>query len=448
MSIKVKLFAIAKDEAVYLSTWIHHHLFFGFDEIEVWINNTSDNSEDIIKKISSKNPCIKYTIADEFLEDCKLNNKLFQVEAYKFVFNSSKELGFDYLMFLDIDEYFIPSNFTSSVKDLIERQNEFDSLSLQWYFEAPNVNKPTFSQDISQTISICQNQHVKSILNLRKVPSFISIHNSNFPQGTYVLYDGSIFSESDCKIQFNRSKVSFEYFSKNKGVINDYFIYHSAFRSQLEYAVSLMRGRSHVNDDSSFKVNREGFVQESLSHKPLIFKINDFDYISYLRSYYDFIISNKIIDLIDEAREHLLNRYFRLISMDYCKFEENKGIFKGLTLDFFKKLNARFGVRFHIDRLIYSNEQLTLNGWCIDGYSDIPKSIKIVVDENIVSPKRMIFIKRLDVVQKIDKNAKISCGFHCYYDLEDIFLPEKIQIKFIFEDYEHLATIPVVIEDS
>jgi len=44
---KVKLVAIAKDEAPYIPQWIYHHLSIGIDLIEIHINNTTDNSLNI-----------------------------------------------------------------------------------------------------------------------------------------------------------------------------------------------------------------------------------------------------------------------------------------------------------------------------------------------------------------------------------------------------------------
>lgn len=47
MAMKVKLVAIAKDEAAYLPDWIFHHLYFGFDSIDIYVNNTTDNTYDL-----------------------------------------------------------------------------------------------------------------------------------------------------------------------------------------------------------------------------------------------------------------------------------------------------------------------------------------------------------------------------------------------------------------
>ena len=50
MKAKVKLVAIAKNEAAYLPQWIHHHFSIGFNEIEIFINDTTDNSVARVRK--------------------------------------------------------------------------------------------------------------------------------------------------------------------------------------------------------------------------------------------------------------------------------------------------------------------------------------------------------------------------------------------------------------
>lgn len=50
--VKVKLVAVAKDESAYLAEWCAHHLYFGFDEITVYLNRTTDNSCDVLSRLS------------------------------------------------------------------------------------------------------------------------------------------------------------------------------------------------------------------------------------------------------------------------------------------------------------------------------------------------------------------------------------------------------------
>ena len=68
--IRIKLAAIAKDEAAYIPLWVYHHLRFGFDSIDVWINASNDNSIKILEKIKEKNHIkINFFDADDFLKN-------------------------------------------------------------------------------------------------------------------------------------------------------------------------------------------------------------------------------------------------------------------------------------------------------------------------------------------------------------------------------------------
>lgn len=46
---KIKLIAIAKDEAAYLPEWIHYHLSVGFDSISVLTNGITDNTDKVLE---------------------------------------------------------------------------------------------------------------------------------------------------------------------------------------------------------------------------------------------------------------------------------------------------------------------------------------------------------------------------------------------------------------
>lgn len=76
--IRIKIFAIAKDEAAYIPQWVHHHFYFGFDEIEIWLNNIEDNSIEVCKRLSNTYENFKYKVADDILEECKKREFIFK----------------------------------------------------------------------------------------------------------------------------------------------------------------------------------------------------------------------------------------------------------------------------------------------------------------------------------------------------------------------------------
>ena len=80
--IKIKLVAIAKNEAAYLPQWIFHHLRLGVDSIDVYINGSSDNSVEISRIINSFEPRFKFYESDKYVEKCIKEGKKFQKYIY------------------------------------------------------------------------------------------------------------------------------------------------------------------------------------------------------------------------------------------------------------------------------------------------------------------------------------------------------------------------------
>jgi hypothetical protein len=51
MEPRILLAGIAKNEAAYLPEWIFYHLNIGIDVIRVYVNNTDDNTLQILDKL-------------------------------------------------------------------------------------------------------------------------------------------------------------------------------------------------------------------------------------------------------------------------------------------------------------------------------------------------------------------------------------------------------------
>jgi len=136
--VRIKVAAIAKDEGAYIPEWIFHHLHFKFDAIEIWVNDTTDSSIEILNRICVNNSNVKYHIADELLLFCQKNKLPFQIEAYKKIFYKSIEEGFTHLIFLDLDELWMPRDFKTGIIECLESYGEFDAVSFQWHLDSPN----------------------------------------------------------------------------------------------------------------------------------------------------------------------------------------------------------------------------------------------------------------------------------------------------------------------
>ena len=128
---KIKLVAIAKDEAAYLPEWIFHHLYFGFHEIEILITRTTDNTKDLLSKIIDKFPQVSFRKVDWI--DTTPPSHFIQYIAYAESYNrASNDNSLSHLCFLDIDELWVPSDFKSSISDIVKQALPFDTLSFHW----------------------------------------------------------------------------------------------------------------------------------------------------------------------------------------------------------------------------------------------------------------------------------------------------------------------------
>lgn len=115
---KVKLTGIVKDDAAYIAEWAFHHLYFGFDELELLIVNSSDSTIPIIQKISEVFPQVKIVRQDSLLH--KPNST--------FDFAQTSNVG--YSLLLNADEFWVPSDFKSSVSEFIPTRIQPHSFKL------------------------------------------------------------------------------------------------------------------------------------------------------------------------------------------------------------------------------------------------------------------------------------------------------------------------------
>ena len=182
---RVKLVAIARNEGAYLPEWIFHHLYFGFSEIDIYVNNSTDNSLEL-KSLLGQYPVNIYD-ADEVFKDKSSSP---QILIYKRALKDASQT-FDALMFLDIDEFWIPSNFSDTILSVCHSLPSFDTVSFQWKNKLEK--KEEFSRAIEREMEVDHREQVKTLfktyLNIRE----LNPHNTSdafvnriFEDGTYL----------------------------------------------------------------------------------------------------------------------------------------------------------------------------------------------------------------------------------------------------------------------
>ena len=298
----VKLVGIASNEAAYIPSWVFHHFRIGVDLIEIYINNTEDNSLKICRKIKKSNPFFKFIKADHLLNSAIKEGKSFQLAAYNRSLERSRR-GKDnatHILTLDLDEYLIPSNLKNNLKQLLRQCSSFDAISFLWYSDDFNHKNPPFQFHIKATSKVYRLDHVKTLARISENVQSCNHHNFYFKRGKEPLIGlgglQNIKLSDQINTTSNCSKVNKSFLHTLDSYSTEpWFVLHRIYRSEEEYLASLCRGRKHNNDNRPLKVNRWGLAPYPW-HKSdpitLSFKQKDFD--NYLQGFRRFVTQSGV----------------------------------------------------------------------------------------------------------------------------------------------------------
>jgi len=250
---KIKLIAIAKDESAYLTEWIHHHFYFGVDAIQIAINNTTDSSVSLLEKLSQDLP-VSYSIEDEL---SRRYGTRFQFKMYQVMVEQAKNEGFTHVLLLDIDEFWVPRDFKTSIKQALTQIGEADSYVFHWF---KHCDEKEFSSCFKERVLGSSTVQVKSMLALHAEHDDIRIHNS-YGDFIYKIANGEMYSFSE--EDKHRSRIS-----KVQNLSDlPFMVVHRMYRSQMEYVSLLLRGRPN---GYSIKDNRNGYYTENMQNDEML----------------------------------------------------------------------------------------------------------------------------------------------------------------------------------
>ncbi|WED24161.1 glycosyltransferase family 2 protein [Vibrio sp. JC009] len=338
---KIKLAAIARDEAAYLPEWIFHHLYFGFDEIEIYVNNTSDNTANLLKKVRLMP--VKIVDADRLF---KTSRGDFQFRAYQQAASKAKADGFSHIMFLDIDEFWTPRDFTTSIHAAIDQFQNPQVLSFHWLL---HCDEDKYSNCYKPSILVKQSDHLKTIFKTDAPWTSIGCHNIIGDGLDYRAADGSKLSFDDDDVHRATAKPS-------DAKIASFFVMHRMFRSEMEYISLLGRGRP-----SSLKVknNRPGYYSKfsNLTQIEIDKKVLE----SYYSSYNDFILKYSLSAEISKAQDFVRNRFNYVLDLarkadgeDALTFHK---VFDSINIHEVKELRAQLEQKMLVEKLVRDQSQ-------------------------------------------------------------------------------------------
>ena len=299
--IKVKLVAVAKNESPYLAEWIYHHLYFGFAQIEIHFNQCSDNTVQLLRALG--HPSVSVINADAAF-DRAVDSP--QVHIYRKAFDTAWHEGYTHIMFLDIDEFWLPTNLQDSISKWVGRQKKSDVLCFNW-LNKTNEGSPFSSLLSEPTLDFEAAEQVKSLYKTLVKPVTMNPHNVIDSALRYNRDNGEEFKPINT--HYSRTTAIELPFSTDRAVV-----IHRKYRSEHEYLALLGRGRpiGSANCNSIFKDNRDGYINE----KPkLHYRFNEVAFCNYRNYMHSCMSSAGTQKEISLGREFVEQRYKDVIAL-------------------------------------------------------------------------------------------------------------------------------------
>ncbi|MDO6617649.1 glycosyltransferase family 2 protein [Shewanella sp. 6_MG-2023] len=384
MSYKVKLVAIAKDEATYIPEWVHHHLFVGFDEIEIFINRTTDSSQAVLTSICEKYPNVSWRTAD-WVDQCPPEaSKHIQFITYSQAMYQCQEAeDFTHIFFLDIDEFLILDKLSSSIHQIIERFPQGVPIAFEWLNDC-TPTAAAFSR-LPRTLTGNLSPLVKTLLpvdiQIKEFRHHLPVFKNNVET---LLVDKTKFVSQEKVKQALDKSVNF---------LKSSFIYHRAHRSQYEYISLLYRGRP--GDSFAYKSNRRGYPKITANTASVA--LDKTAYNDYQSSYEKFIVDTNIVGLADESQAFVRQRY----DLSIANIPQHLALDYSLMLRLFKGVSdpqVLAAFKQHRENLVKSeptNVDLLIRLALDAQPQDLDEAIALITLAKAIRPKGPLINKKL-----------------------------------------------------
>lgn len=252
---------VASDEGPYIAEFIHHYLYLGFANIFVGINNSSDQTDEILKTISSAHPNV------HVLDVNQSQSTFHQGGCYRVLFNYARQVSTSkYCLIVDVDEFWVVDPFPKSVGQFLEERPSFDVYSFHWIRCS---GESLFSPPLSPVQAYAWDVHLKSMCSYDS--EYLDIYNHA---------PGLQHSRDLCVIRGTSTNASMTVLPAGiriPQISNDYesspiggsglgWILHRILRSELEYSFRVFKKHSNSRHDDYFKDNRWGYLVDA--HNP------------------------------------------------------------------------------------------------------------------------------------------------------------------------------------
>lgn len=424
---KIKAVAIAKDEAAYLHEWVFHHLYFGFDGVEVIVNRTTDNSISVLEALADHFDKFSYSSCD-WLDLCSPSISIRMQEiAYAQACSKALAEGFTHVLFIDVDEFWTPKDFKSSIHDFLCEKAIHGSVSFNWVCE---LGQSSPFQFVSSELKCFMSTHLKTLSKLSDLQE-MRIHTPAFKSGSsHRMASGEDFIPQKNAPQFHDSAIS---------SLLDAFIIHRLYRSEVEYLAALVRGNpdSKTRGPSDFKLNRHGY--NFYQGPSICVSFPNEQVREYKKSLDGMFVDAEISVEIDAARTTVLDRYRRCldlaVGLEYSNNRLIQQLFQGCTIQpLAQMVSERQVIDYSVDVVRSDNGVLIISGWA---YSKSPYS-EMRFGIQGASASGMLHWKRSDRpdVTRAKPWVPLKVGFDVRLSSDPRQELSKRETSFVFEIFE------------
>lgn len=297
---KIRIVAIAKNESAYLPEWIFHHLYFGFDSIEIYYNRCSDETLSLIKHFEHETR-VDFINADNIFE----TNSNPQCVSYKRAMKKARAEGFSDVLFIDVDEFWMPLDCKSTIIDCVSTMPDYDVINFEW------INKfelaPIFTRALSHQLQFVRASQLKSLIKTYVFPVTLNPHNVVEKGLKYINALGDT-------IKFANAHYSKVGSAEQALPLKPYVILHRMIRSQEEYIALLSKGRPHIQSshEIAIKNNRAGIPKRDLVEEHLL----PLTELQAYQKYMDLMLDDKeLTDIVARGREFVMSSYRNILNV-------------------------------------------------------------------------------------------------------------------------------------
>ena len=178
----VAIAAIAKNEGKFIAEWVAFHLSIGFDRIIVYVNDSEDDTETILRTLSQHYPveCVSWPSGD-FRSP--------QRAAYAEAIETTKDC--EWVAFIDIDEFLVPWKDGSIGAYLARAPEDATAIGVNWRMFGSSGRTTDDYDSVLHAFRRCSrpdfdfNNHIKTIARIDALADMF-IHHATLRYGRAV----------------------------------------------------------------------------------------------------------------------------------------------------------------------------------------------------------------------------------------------------------------------